>query len=124
MLARRAARGGGLLGRRGRDSRRWRRGLWAARRCRGKVWAGALAWARAVAKGQGVVRARARTWAKVLAHGRALACWAAVCRPRGEALGACLLVWQRAFRLAFPLPWAPGVMLRPRWALRLMRRLR
>ena len=129
-LARRVAKVVGLLARRGRDSRRWRRGLWAARRCRGRVWAGALAWARAAAKVQGVGRAWARTWAKALVHGRALglalARWAAVCRPRGGALGACLLVWQRVFRrawlqafqLAFRLAWVPGGMLG------LMRRLR
>ena len=135
-LARRVAKVVGLLARRGRDSRRWRRGLWAARRCRGRVWAGALAWARAAAKVRGVGRAWARLWAKVLARGRvlgqawALARWVAVCRPRGGALGACLLVWQRvwqrvflrawlqAFQLAFRLAWVPGGMLG------LMRRLR
>ena len=129
-LARRVAKVVGLLARRGRDSRRWRRGLWAARR--GRVWAGALAWARAAAKVRGVGRAWARLWAKVLARGRvlgqawALARWVAVCLPRGEALGACLLVWQRvlrrawlqAFQLAFRLAWVPGGMLG------LMRRLR
>ena len=131
-LARRVAKVVGLLARRGRDSRRWRRGLWAARRCRGRVWAGALAWARAAAKVRGVGRAWARLWAKVLARGRvlgqawALARWVAVCRPRGGALGACLLVWQRvwqrvflrAWLQAFRLAWVPGGMLG------LMRRLR
>ena len=129
-LARRVAKVVGLLARRGRDSRRWRRGLWAARR--GRVWAGALAWARAAAKVRGVGRAWARLWAKVLARGRvlgqawALARWVAVCRPRGGALGACLLVWQRvwqrvflrAWLQAFRLAWVPGGMLG------LMRRLR
>ena len=127
-LARRVAKVVGLLARRGRDSRRWRRGLWAARRCRGRVWAGALAWARAAAKVRGVGRAWARLWAKVLARGRALgqawalARWVAVCRPRVGAPGACLLVWQRVFLRAwlqaFRLAWVPGGMLG------LMRRLR
>ena len=127
-LARRVAKVVGLLARRGRDSRRWRRGLWAARRCRGRVWAGALARARAAARVRGVGRAWARTWAKALVHGRvlgqawALARWVAVCRPRGVAQGACLLVWQRVFLRAwlqaFRLAWVPGGMLG------LMRRLR
>ncbi|PIF27514.1 hypothetical protein CLU88_2411 [Acidovorax sp. 56] len=113
----------GLLARRGRDSRRLRRGLWVVRRCRGKVWAGALALARAAAKVQGVgSRAWARTWAKVLARGRALGLalgpWVRVCRPRGGAPGACLLVWPWVFRRAFRLAWVSGVMLG------LMRRLR
>ena len=127
-VARRAARGVGLLGRRGRDSRLLRQGWLVARRCLGRVWAGAMAWARAAAKGQGVVRAWARAWAKALVHGRvlgqawALARWVAVCRPRGGALGACLLVWpqvlRRVFLQAFRLAWVPGGMLG------LMRRLR
>ena len=120
-LARRVAKVVGLLARRGRDSRLLRRGWPVARQCRGRVWAGALAWARAAARVQGVGRAWARTWAKALVHGRvlgqawALARWVAVCRPRGVAQGACLLVWQRVFLRAwlqaFRLAWVPGGML-------------